>query len=790
MRRLIVSILITSFFVFPIFIGQASLGKPQDLIKMGHEGIDSNLSPAINFMSGSSALSLEGRDYRMGQTKDDALKESQSRSPQLQAGAAAALVPFRSPTPQFSRNMLITRDLGNVPYQTEPHLAVNPLDPEHLIVGVIDYNSPNVVSYVSIDGGATWEGPFQPRYLENDLGAGGDPVVEFDRNGQAYIASISIGVEEFSIFGIPFSETVSSIAVTSSQDGGFTWIKPESSSRSLVICKLPDGNEVKCSSLVPTAGLVGSLEIGFLDKPWMNVGPNINDLEQDVIYVTYTHFVVKYDIISYLQGGIFGFQNPVVETTIEAVHSEDGGKTWTAPIAVSPTVRQTIAGAGDGDQFENQERVVQGSQPAIANDGSVYVTWLDSTDDNAFEGLAEIWVSKSDDGGLTFSEPAIASRFLEPDFSSRTAFFRSWGATFPQFDIGPEGDLSIVFVARPAGKSIDDGDVYYVRSNDQGKTWTNRVRINDDISNSYQFFPSVSVDPNGIVHTMWGDFRDDKSEKRYNIYYTKSEDGGETWVENTRVSDFPTNPNFAFPNGAFIGDYFSIKSTDNDVFMVWADGRLGELGVANQKIAFARLSPIRLPSIFLSPPSGPGGKDIVIQGFDFQPDQDIFLEVSGAVVSSGRTNSDGIFSMRTFVPISGEGAHEIRVFDASGNVATASFYMEFGFDTIETSLQQTVIDIQDIILGISFEGGNISEIQDSILSSLDSIQNNLAMSINDNVIEKVGDAQLQITERVTELEEEVTNPLNMISTQIWILIGLSAIIILISLFLIIRSKRR
>ncbi|MFQ6135197.1 MAG: sialidase family protein, partial [Nitrososphaerales archaeon] len=300
MKRLIILTLLASSIIIPAVMGEAASVKPQDLLKMGYEGIESNLTPAAKYMSGASALSVEGKDYRLGQKKSDALREFGSRSPQLQAGAAAALVPFRSPSPHFSRNMLITRDLGNVPFQTEPHLAVNPLDPEHLIVGVIDYNAPNVVSYVSIDGGATWDGPFQPRYLENDLGAGGDPVVAFDRNGKAYIAAISIGFEEFSIFGIPFAETVSSIAVSTSDDGGFTWSRPVSSARSRIDLQM---------QFTGQSGVVGSLALGFLDKPWMTVGPDSEDPAKDAVYVTYTHFVVRYEIVSFLEGGLFGFQN-------------------------------------------------------------------------------------------------------------------------------------------------------------------------------------------------------------------------------------------------------------------------------------------------------------------------------------------------------------------------------------------------------------------------------------------------------------------------------------------------
>src|SRR5690606_33600312 len=48
-------------------------------------------------------------------------------------------VPFRNPAPAFSRNLIISPAVGLTPISTEPHIAVNPIDPEHLVVGVIDY---------------------------------------------------------------------------------------------------------------------------------------------------------------------------------------------------------------------------------------------------------------------------------------------------------------------------------------------------------------------------------------------------------------------------------------------------------------------------------------------------------------------------------------------------------------------------------------------------------------------------------------------------------------------------
>jgi len=166
------------------------------------------------------------------------------------------------------------------------------------------------------------------------------------------------------------------------------------------------------------------------------------------------------------------------------------------------------------------------------------------------------------------------------------------------------------------------------------------------------------------------------------MYYTRSEDNGNTWLPNSRITDFPTNPNRAFPSGSFIGDYNDIKATGDDVYMVWTDGRLGEFGGFNQKIAFARTGPMPTPSIFLSPPNGPGGRDVQISGFDFQPDQEIYITVSGVIVSTTRTDETGLFNTRIFIPIAGQGAHSVTAIEATGNVATASFYMDFGFDNL------------------------------------------------------------------------------------------------------------
>ena len=130
-----------------------------------------------------------------------------------------------------------------------------------------------------------------------------------------------------------------------------------------------------------------------------------------------------------------------------------------------------------------------------------------------------------------------------------------------------------------------------------------------------------------------------------------------------------------------------MQATSEDVYMVWPDSRLGEVGGMSQKIAFARKSLMPTPSIFLSPPSGSAGRDVTIQGSHFQPESEIFIIVGGVLTSTGRTSREGTFTTTIFAPISGEGSRDIVVSDVSGNVAMASFFTEFGFDTFQSTVE-------------------------------------------------------------------------------------------------------
>ena len=167
-------------------------------------------------------------------------------------------------------------------------------------------------------------------------------------------------------------------------------------------------------------------------------------------------------------------------------------------------------------------------------------------------------------------------------------------------------------------------------------------------------------------------------------------------TRDARVTDFPSNPNRGFPSGLFIGDYFSIAATDGDVYLAWADSRLAEFSGFNQKIGFTRQRAIRSPDIFVSPPAGPGGERITVQGFNFQPNMNVMIQLQDATIATARTNQEGRFTAGIFVPVTGEGAQTLRVFDQSGNFAATSFYTEFGFDNVEQMYNELLREVQQL----------------------------------------------------------------------------------------------
>ncbi len=183
------------------------------------------------------------------------------------------------------------------------------------------------------------------------------------------------------------------------------------------------------------------------DKPWLAVDTTSSKY-RGRIYVTWTDF-------SQTLGGDF----------ILFAVSTDGGASFSSPLALSPIDGTTL---------------VQNSTISIGPAGEIYVSYNDS-----HSGSSGITVTKSTDGGATFSAIRTAAKLTEiagtlPGGNGVRA------DTFPVTAVDTSGTYHLAYAAVSPGQTADRSDIFYVRSTDGGRrsalpfasTTTRRRRAN------------------------------------------------------------------------------------------------------------------------------------------------------------------------------------------------------------------------------------------------------------------------------------------------------------------------
>ena len=118
--------------------------------------------------------------------------------------------------------------------------------------------------------------------------------------------------------------------------------------------------------------------------------------------------------------------------------------------------------------------------------------------------------------------------------------------------VGPNGAIHYAYAGKGQA-SGDNGDIYYVRSTDNGVTWSAPIKLNDDTGGQFktQWMPSVSVNynpasplPQGKVTVSWYDRRSATSACNnvtdpgcsYERYGIQSADNGATFGANFAIS--------------------------------------------------------------------------------------------------------------------------------------------------------------------------------------------------------------------------------------------------------------
>ncbi|MBF6025392.1 sialidase family protein, partial [Lysobacter niastensis] len=394
--------------------------------------------------------------------------------------------------------------------EVEPHLAVDPRDPNRMI-GVWQQDrwsngsARGIVAGVSRDGGVSWER--QPLRVSRCGGGnatnGGDyarvtdPWVTISPNGVAYAMALSTTGASFS------PGSVNAMLVVRSADGGNVWSTPTT--------LIQDG-----------AGF-------FNDKNTITADP----VDSDFVYAVWDRLLAND------AGGPTYFSR-----------TTNGGFSWEPARAIY-------------DPGTNSQTI--GNLIVVTPDGTLVnvFTQLDGTGANQNASVAVI---RSTNRGLNWSAPvrvadqlAIGAR--DPD----TGTLIRDGSLLPQAAVDPRnGDIYVVWQdARFSAGAVDA--IALSRSTDDGLTWSAPVRVNNTVTTTQAFTPSVHVLANGTLGVTYYDLRantTDTNVLQTEYWLARSIDGGVNWVE-TRVAnvfDLDTAPN---AGGYFLGDYQALRSRGN-----------------------------------------------------------------------------------------------------------------------------------------------------------------------------------------------------------------------------------
>ncbi len=244
------------------------------------------------------------------------------------------------------------------------------------------------------------------------------------------------------------------------------------------------------------------------------------------------------------------FEADYYGTQIVCATSTDDAQTFSEPVGVSVS----------GYDY------VQWPVVTVGPNSDVYVAWYDHRNPR------RISFAKSTDYGTSF-EPQSDAIYLDSAYSELNGGILTFPFPAMSCDIYPEsyfnGNLYIVYA-----DGSYDWDIWCCRSTDGGMTWSDKVRVNDDpiFNGSDQFHPWLSIDSDGVIHVCFLDRRDDPNNILYNIYYTRSTDGGQTWEVNHRISTVSSDPGHAALAG-LIGEYIGISAWEREIQMVWTDVR-------------------------------------------------------------------------------------------------------------------------------------------------------------------------------------------------------------------------
>jgi hypothetical protein len=470
----------------------------------------------------------------------------------LQASAAGA---SSLSHPVADGAVQVTTDPGAARGHATPALAVDPKDPQTMVVAEGDAYSSRCMVHVSRDGGLTWTDGTQPVTPPDWAGCG------FAVTGA--LADLAFTPDGSTLYYAwsAYQQTTfqQRIYLARSTDLGLTWdvtalprIGPDPAKREFGADAMP--------SLVVDRDDPSRIYVAW----WSNNG--------------------TWNLPSTLSGADSSVWCRLVDNANIArpyvAVSTDAGKTFSNPVDMAPGV----------DRCTTEPYLAQ------AKDGSLLAFFGQATRTLTAGQAppAHLFMSRSADHGKTFTVSTVHTQETRTDPGVSTATSDWLSAPSPAVDL-KNGNIYVAWES--LGGAVPS--IEFRRSTDNGRTWGSVVKVNDvDGKRSYHFpeaFPVVGVAPNGRIDVVWYDYRNDagyqtgdKSDAFQDVYYSSSSDGGKTFAKNIPVNDRTIDRRFG-PHLTSIDGPLGLASTDTAANVAWDDTRNGNSVTAAQDIYFTRV---------------------------------------------------------------------------------------------------------------------------------------------------------------------------------------------------------